>query len=54
VGEVTVDVVGIGDDSVGGERLKVFAEPGAGGFTVRSVEATTFCRRGVTGDGLCV
>jgi hypothetical protein len=56
LGEVTVDVIGVGDDSVGGERLKVFAEPGPGraSFTVRTVEATTFCRRGVSDDGLCV
>jgi len=56
VGEITVDVVGVGDDAVGGDRLKVFAEPGSdgGSFTVRSVEATTFCRRGVTDDRLCV
>jgi hypothetical protein len=56
VGEVTVDIVGVGDDSVGGERLKIFAEPGGGGggFTVRSVEATSLCRRGVTSERLCV
>lgn len=56
LGEITVDIVGLGDDSVGGERLKIFAEPGPGrrAFTVRSVEATTFCRRGVTPDRLCV
>jgi hypothetical protein len=56
VGEITVDIVGVGDDSVGGERLKIFAEPGARGdsFTVRSVEATTLCRRGVTADRRCV
>ena len=56
LGEVSVDVLGFGDDSVGGERLTIFAQPGAGDgpFTVRSVEALTFCSRGVTGDGLCV
>jgi hypothetical protein len=56
LGEVTVDVIGLGDDSVGGERLKVFAEPGPRGesFTVRTVEATTFCSRGVSEDGRCV
>ncbi|HEV7862446.1 MAG TPA: hypothetical protein VGR20_07085 [Acidimicrobiia bacterium] len=56
LGEITVDVIGLGDDSVGGERLKVFAEPGPGRerFTVRTVEATTFCSRGVTKERLCV
>ena len=56
VGEVTVDIIGLGDDAVGGERLHVFAEPGPERerFTVRTVEATTFCSRGVTEDRLCV
>lgn len=52
--EVTFDVVGIGDDSVLGSRLHVFAEKVAGGFSLRSVEVTTLCARGVTADGLCV
>lgn len=53
--EITVDVIGLGDDSVGGERLKVFAQPDhdGGGFTLRTVEATSLCSRGVTDDGLC-
>jgi hypothetical protein len=55
-GEVTVDVVGFGDDSTGGERLKIVATRPRDGdsYTVRTVEATTFCRRGVTDDRLCV
>lgn len=55
LGEVTVDVLGYPDDAQLGERLHVFAEPDPGGegFTVRSVESTTLCRRGVS-DGLCV
>ncbi len=55
LGEIVVDVMGYPDDSVLGERLHVFAEPDPGGesFTVRTVESTTMCRRGVT-DGLCV
>ena len=56
VSEISVDIIGLGDDSVGGERLHIFAEPGSDrrSFTVRSVEATTFCSRGVTPDRLCV
>jgi hypothetical protein len=56
LGEITVDVTGFGDDAVLGNRLVVFAEPDPGGesFTVRTVESTTLCRRGVTDDGLCV
>lgn len=55
LGEITVDVVGFADDSVLGERLRVFAQPdpGGGSFTLRTVEATTLCRRGVT-DSLCL
>jgi hypothetical protein len=56
LGEITVDVIGLGDDAQGGERLKIFAEPGPAGarFTVRTVEATALCSRGVTNDELCV
>lgn len=55
LGEITVDVVGYPDDAILGERLHVFAEPDPGGesFTVRTVEATTLCRRGVS-EGVCV
>lgn len=47
--EVTYDVVGFPDDSVGGERLHVIATPGDR-FTLKTVEATTLCRRGVSND----
>lgn len=51
--EITYDVIGLGDDSVRGFRLHVFAEESANGLTLRSVEVTTLCGRGVTDDGLC-
>jgi hypothetical protein len=56
LGEVTVDVIGMGDDAVRGERLAVFGtpEPGGAGFTLRTVERTVLCARGVTPEGLCV
>ncbi|HUG85222.1 MAG TPA: hypothetical protein VMM13_11695 [Euzebya sp.] len=56
LGEITVDVIGLGDDAANGVRLRVFAEPHAGGegFTVRTVEQTAHCTRGVTDDGVCV
>ena len=64
LGEVTVDVLNIGDDSLLGYRLHVFATPGAedwmsedpGPFTLRTVERTVLCHshRGVTADGLCI
>ena len=52
--EVTYDVVGLGDDAVRGVRLHIFAEQGSGGFTLKSVEATLICGRGVDGAGACV
>lgn len=51
--EVTYDVVGLGDDAVLGFRLHIFAEESSDGFTLRTVEATLLCLRGVS-DGLCV
>ena len=63
VGEITIDVLNIGDDSVLGFRLGVFADAGddwmsdnPGPFTLRSVQSTVLCytSRGVTEDGLCL
>ena len=64
LGEITVDVLNIGDDSLLGYRLHIFAIPAAedwmsedpGPFTLRTVERTIICHshRGVTADGLCV
>lgn len=55
LGEVTYDVIGLGDDAVFGLRLKVFGTPDAGGesFTLKSVESTALCARGLTTEGLC-
>lgn len=55
LGEVTFDIVGTGDDSVGGWRLHIFGDPSPSGegFSLKSVEATIFCQRGVA-DGRCV
>jgi len=54
LGEVTYDVVGLGDDSVGGTRLHVFGQPSESGegFSLMAVEATSMCQRGVS-QGLC-
>lgn len=56
LGEVTVDVIGLGDDSVGGYRLHIFAEPDGGGesFTLRTVESTALCSRGVDDEERCL
>ena len=53
LGEVTVDIIGLGDDAQGGERLHIFAEPTDTGFTVRTVEGTALCSRGTSGNA-CV
>ena len=54
LGEVTYDVIGLGDDSVRGYRLHVFGEGlgAGGGFYLKSVEARVLCARGVTAGGL--
>lgn len=55
LGEVTYDVIGLADDALYGVRLRVFGEPGEGGsgFSLKSVEQTTLCGRGVDGGGRC-
>lgn len=55
LGEVTYDVIGLGDDSLGGYRLHIFGQPtdSGEGFSLMAVEATALCQRGVSG-GLCV
>lgn len=55
LGEVTFDVVGLGDDSVWGVRLHVFGMPteSGEGFSLKSVETTALCARGLSG-GVCV
>lgn len=54
VGEITYDVIGLGDDSVAGYRLHIFATPDENGetFSLRSIERTVFCSRGTDGE-LC-
>ena len=51
--EVTYDVIGLADDSIRGVRLHIFAEETSDGFTLRTVEMTLLCGRGVSG-GFCV
>lgn len=53
LGEVTYDVIGLGDDSTRGLRLHVFGQPVADGFSLVAVESTEICARGVTEEGLC-
>ena len=55
VGEVTYDVIGLGDDALFGLRLTIFGTPDDSGesFTLKTVESTALCARGLTADGLC-
>ena len=56
LGEITVDVLGLADDALGGVRLHVFATPDDSGesFTLKTVEQTVLCTRGVAEEGACV
>lgn len=51
---IVVDALGYADDAQYGERLSVFALPDGDRWRLRTVEATTWCSRGVTEDKLCV
>lgn len=53
LGEVTYDIIGLGDDALRGLRAHVFGHPSDEGFSLKSVEVTSICGRGVTEDGLC-
>ena len=55
VGEVTMDILGFGDDALFGIRLVIFGQPIADGegFSLMSVESTSLCGRGASADGLC-
>ena len=54
LGEVTYDVIGLGDDAVRGLRVHVFGQAADGGFSLHAVEVTSLCGRGVDQDRLCV
>lgn len=56
LGEITMDIVGLGDDAVAGFRVTVFGQlnESGEGFTLRTVESILLCSRGVSSDGLCV
>jgi hypothetical protein len=54
LGEVTYDVIGLGDDAVRGLRLHVFGQPVGEEFTLKTVEMTALCARGADEAGACV
>ena len=53
--EITVDIIGLGDDAQRGWRAVIFASPmeGGEGFSLKAVEATALCGRGLSEGGLC-
>jgi len=53
-GEITLDLLGLEDDSVRGARLRVTGRQTGAGFTLDTVETTPICGRGVDGDGVCI
>jgi hypothetical protein len=53
LGEVTIDIVGLGDDSLFGIRLHIFGTPTSDGYSLKSIEEQEMCGRGITNDGLC-
>ena len=53
LGEITIDVVGLGDDALFGIRLHIFGTPISGGFSLKSIEEQEMCGRGIYDDGLC-
>ena len=53
LGEITIDIVGLGDDAVLGIRIVVFGQPFEDGFSLGSVERQLLCGRGLTDEGLC-
>lgn len=57
VGEITMDVVGLADDSIRGLRLQLVGSPGDSGegLVLSSVQSTVMCfiERGVSAEGSC-
>jgi hypothetical protein len=52
--EVVYDVVGLGDDSIIGYRIRVVAMEISGGYAPDLVHRSPLCARGVTETGLCI
>ncbi len=53
LGEITIDIVGLGDDALFGIRLHIFGTPTSDGYSLKSIEQQEMCGRGITDDGLC-
>ena len=53
LGEITIDIIGLGDDALFGIRIVVFGQPFEDGFSLGSVERQLLCGRGLSDGGLC-
>lgn len=53
LGEITMDIIGLGDDAVFGVRLHIFGQPVSDGFSLKSLEEQLLCGRGLTAEGIC-
>ena len=57
LGTITIDVVGLQDDSLRGERIVIIGDgfdQAGDGFMFGNAESTALCSRGVTETGLCI
>lgn len=52
--EVVYDVLGLGDDSIAGYRIRVAAREATVGFAPESVQRSPLCTRGLTATGVCL
>jgi len=52
--ENVYDVIGLGDDSIAGYRIRVVAREISGGYAPDLVHRSPLCARGVTETGLCL
>lgn len=48
------DITGVPDTSIAGNRIFFWIEEAEAGYTVKKIDGTTLCRRGVSEEGLCV
>jgi len=51
---IMIDVIGLGDDALAGVRLHIFGQVEGGTVSLKSVEETALCLRGVTAESLCL
>jgi hypothetical protein len=52
--ELIYDVIGLGDDSLAGYRVRVVLVESEQGFAASLVERSPLCARGLTEDSICI